>query len=423
MDFRRIALLFITTLLVSCQPVSNYVSGVQNLISTPETTSLPAPQQPDEQSLEGVEIRTITTTITPARATPVSVSDLTSLDTPQPTQIVYGVGNTPIDVNPLTGLSVPNPEILNRRPVFVKVSNFPARGSRPQAGLSYADIVFEYYIGEGMNRFLAVYYGQDTEKAWPLRSGRLVDAQLVNMYQGVLVYGNADPDKVDNVLLEELGERAVSFDDASCPAICGIATHSETGVYVNTAEITAFTSRIGVKNARFPLEGMLFKVDVPESSGRADQIDINFTTWNRSEWHFDPVSGKYLRWTELWDSQKDDAWDEHPMTPHIESITGEQLAFSNIIILFAYYDEYAPTLHNIEIWDNPEKHKAYYFRDGIMVEGSWRAPKHDQPFQFINQNGVPMALKPGNSWLMIADYSSPFNEIKEGHWFVQFEIP
>jgi hypothetical protein len=111
------------------------------------------------------------------------------------------------------------------------------------------------------------------------------------------------------------------------------------------------------------------------------------------------------------------------MIPHIESITGEQLSFSNIVILFAYYDEYAPTLHNIEIWDSPENTKAYYFRDGVMIEGSWRAPKHDQPFQFINQNGVPVALKTRNTWIMITDYSSPFSEIEEGHWQVQFEIP
>ena len=422
MDFKKIVLSLLTILLVGCQPASNLLAGLESRFSEPETTPLQSPEAAD-QAGELVETPELIPTITPAPATPVSPSDITVQNTPEPTQVVYGLVNSPIDINPLTGEAVPDPEILNRRPVFVKVSNFPARGSRPQAGLSYADMVFEYYIGEGMNRFLAVFYGQDTEKAWPLRSGRLVDAQLVNMYQGVLVYGNADPDKVDMVLLEELGDRAVSFDDASCPAICGIATHSETGVYVNTAEITAFTTRIGVKNIRYPLEGMIFKESVPESSGPANQVDINFQTWNRSEWHFDPASGKYLRWTELWDDQRDDAWDEHPIIPHIESITGEQLAFSNIIILFALYDEYASTLHDIEIWDNPEKQRAYYFRDGIMVEGSWRAPERDQPIQFINQNGVPMALKPGNTWIMIAGDSSPFEEVTEGHWQIQFEVP
>ena len=422
MALKIIGALLIAISLVSCQPSSNWFAGLNGILQDAGTTPTSITISPT-QTIHISETQIILPTTTPAPATPVPASEITHVKTLPPTPLILGLGNTPANLNPLTGLPVPNPEILERRPVFVKISNFPARGSRPQAGLSFADIVFEYYIGEGMNRFLAVYYGQDTEKAWPLRSGRLVDAQLVNMYHGVLVYGNADPDKVDNVLLEELGDRAVSFDDAACPAICGIETHSETGVYVNTAEITAFTSRIGVKNTRFPLEGMVFRNNQPESAVPANQIDINFTTWNRSEWFFDPATGKYLRWTELWDNQRDDAWDDHPMIPHIESLTGEQLSFSNIVILFAYYDEYAPTLHNIEIWDSPEKHTAYYFRDGVMIEGSWRAPKHDQPFQFINQNGVPVALKPGNTWITITDYSSPFSKIEEGHWQVQFEIP
>lgn len=421
MDLKRKVLPLLIFLLAGCQPFLAPQLDFESAVLEPTA--------PDIAPTPGIESPAIdenpqpTLSIVPELATPVSPEDISYLGTPQPTQVVYGVGNTPPDINPLTGEVVADPQILNRRPVFVKVSNFPARGSRPQAGLSYADLVFEYYIGEGMNRFLPVYYGQDTEKAWPLRSGRLVDAQLVNMYQGVLVYGNADPDKVDMVLLGELGDRAVSFDDAACPAICGIATHSETGVYVNTAEITAFTSRIGVKNIRYPLEGMLFKEKIPESSAQADQVDIFFRSWNRSEWHFDPETGKYLRWTELWDTQRDDAWDEHPIIPHVESITNQQLAFSNIVILHALYDEYAATLHDIEIWDNLENQRAYYFRDGIMVAGSWRAPKRDQPIQFINQNGVPMALKPGNTWIMIAGDTSSLNEVEEGRWQLRFENP
>ena len=91
----------------------------------------------------------------------------------------------PDNVNPLTGLVVSDPELLNRRPMFIKVANFPRTG-RPHAGLSYADLVFEYYIGEGANRFAAVYYGQDCPQVGPMRSGRLVDAQLAPMYRGTL---------------------------------------------------------------------------------------------------------------------------------------------------------------------------------------------------------------------------------------------
>lgn len=370
----------------------------------PEPTPLPSAVPTEELPPAATEIPT-------AAAQPV-----------RPTSVVLGIGGFAPNINPLTGLAVSDPSILERRPVFVKVSNFPALTSRPQAGLSFADIVFEYYIGEYTNRFLAIFYGQDTEKAWPLRSGRLIDPQLTNMYQGVLVYGNAD-DKVDDVILQELGERAISFDNAPCPPICGEATHSASGVYVNSAEVSKFANRHGILNQRYPLDGMIFKPDPPANGQDAFQVDVQFIRWNRSEWHYDPASGKYLRWTELWDQAHKEATDEHPMIPHVEQLTGEQLAFSNIIVLFAYYAEYAPTLHDVEIWDNAEKQPAVFFRDGIMEKGYWFTPAHDKPIQFFNENGTPMALKPGNSWIVIAGHSSDFLEPEPGHWAVEFDIP
>ena len=91
--------------------------------------------------------------------------------------------------NPLTGLPAENPSLLNYPPALVSISNFPV-SARPQAGLSYSPIVYEMYIGEGMTRFLAVFYGDfaptnlpnstsnskvtlDNSQIGPIRSGRL----------------------------------------------------------------------------------------------------------------------------------------------------------------------------------------------------------------------------------------------------------
>lgn len=179
-----------------------------------------------------------------AKLTP-TLTDLSVTTEPEEKLALAGITDSPIYnhlfvtsefTNPLTGLSVSDPGKLNRRPVLTKISNYPAIG-RPHAGLSLADMVFEYYIGEHMNRFLALYYSQDTPKAWPLRSGRLMDAQLTNLFGGVLVYGNADP-RVETIITRDLFRRAIPFKMAACPPICGIETHSATGVWVDTAAVT-----------------------------------------------------------------------------------------------------------------------------------------------------------------------------------------
>ena len=76
-----------------------------------------------------------------------------------PTLGAYGPTGFPTNIDPLTGLAVADPTILNRRPVLIKVANFPSSG-RPHAGLSFADIVFDYGIDGGTNRFMALFYGQ-----------------------------------------------------------------------------------------------------------------------------------------------------------------------------------------------------------------------------------------------------------------------
>jgi hypothetical protein len=328
---------------------------------------------------------------------------------------VLGLNGFPPEINPLTGLKAPNPDIMNRRPVFVKVSNYP-RYSRPQAGLTYADMVFEYYIGEEANRFLALFYSQDVKKIGPVRSGRLVDAQLTNMYGGILGYGNADP-KVDEVLIKELDQRAISFNDSGCPTICGLDTHSVAGVFADSSQLTGYTVRHNIDDTRPNLNGMLFENKAPSSNTFALNLSIEYSPRDVGEWRYNSATGEYQRWIEsIGTGTPDD------LIPLVDRLNNQQLSFANIIIIYARYIEYAPTLHEIQIWNNTDGQRALFFRDGIIQEGEWRAPLHTSPMQFYNQYGIPITLKPGNTWIVIAGLSSIFNQIQPGQWKLHFGL-
>jgi hypothetical protein len=354
-------------------------------------------------------------TLTPTNtALPTLTRTSTPIPSITPTPAVVGVFGFQDNINPLTGLEMEDPSILDRRPVMVKVSNAPP-SVRPQAGLSFADLVFEYYIGEGANRFLATYYGQDAKKAGSVRSGRLVDSQLVKMYQGILAYGSADP-QVDTIIQEKLGERAISNLEAGCPSFCGSDnTHNSPWIYANTAEITRYANQKSIDNVRPRLNGMLFDAHVPESDQFGIKLGVEYG-YARGEWHYDPKSGKYLRWEER-------ALNPENMVPLTDRLTGDQLAFSNVIVMFAPYMEYAPTLHEIDVADNTRGDQAFFFRDGVMVKGSWRAVDPSQPIQFFNQYGLPMLLKPGNTWIVIAGINSRINMPEDGHWEIRFVLP
>jgi hypothetical protein len=335
--------------------------------------------------------------------------------TPSPTEPLIGFYPFPSDINPLTGLKPEDPARLNRRPVMVKISNYPP-GVRPQSGLSFADIVFEYYIGEGTNRFLALYYGQDAIRAGSIRSGRLVDSQLVPMYQGILVYGSADP-RVDQVIEERLKDRAISHLEVGCPVICGAKdTHISPWIYADTAAVSRYSDQTAIENARHNLDGMLFDPKPPSSDQFVIKLGTEYSSFDRGEWRYNPQSGLYERWQETDLSKKN-------MSLQVDRINNQKIEYANVIIIFAKYIEYNPTLHDIEIWKNTQGQPAMFFRDGMMMEGSWQVQSPEKPIQFYNQKGLPYALKPGKTWIMIAGNSSSLKQIKPGEWDLYFDLP
>src|SRR5512143_2278786 len=76
----------------------------------------------------------------------------------------------PPDVNPLSGQRVADPSLLKIPALLVSISHFPATG-RPQAGLSFAPFVYEFYITEGATRFLAIFYGEFPRPEVPVSGG------------------------------------------------------------------------------------------------------------------------------------------------------------------------------------------------------------------------------------------------------------
>ncbi|PKO12166.1 MAG: hypothetical protein CVU39_25515 [Chloroflexi bacterium HGW-Chloroflexi-10] len=332
--------------------------------------------------------------------------------TPKVTPPIIGVITFPENFNPLTGLEVANPEVLNRRPLIVKIANYPRFG-RPHAGLSKADIVFDYYIGYGENRLAALYYGEDVEQVGPMRSGRWIDGELGRLYQAVVFYRNVDPE-VNKGIEEKLGDRGIWY--AECPPICDVGSFSVASSFGNTFDMETYLVEQGINNDQQNLSGMVFDPRIPENAPLALQVGIQFGVEDRAEWRYDPVSGSYLRWIEASASQPEN------VIPLVDRNSGAQLAFANVIVIIAEYTEVTPALHEIDLWGNSNGQPAYFFRDGVVVEGSWRVADTDRPIQFNDQYGRSMGLKPGNSWIVILDSNSTLVIDPAGQWEIQFQL-
>ena len=229
-------------------------------------------------------------------------------------------------------------------------------------------------------------------------------------------YGNEDP-QVDGMLIKALEGRALPVWKCPSPPIYGSDSDSIVGVFGNTEELSTFADRLNVNNTRPALNGMVFDNNIPLSSRQIMKLGVEYSERNRGEWYYDPQTGFFDRWIENF---KD---GDYFMEPLVDRVNNQQLKFANIIIIFSKYTEDNPTRYKIDLWNNRNGQRALIFRDGLIIEGIWKVESPDQPIQFVDENGIPIALKPGNSWIVIANEESSLVEVAPGEYDMLFSIP
>ncbi|MFN2297892.1 MAG: DUF3048 domain-containing protein [Anaerolineales bacterium] len=328
--------------------------------------------------------------------TPTATATPTPTPTETPIPLVYPVGPSgfPTNVSPLTGLVVDNMQWLERRPLAIKVSNFP-RSARPQAGLSRADLLWEFYTEFGNTRWVAMYYGQEAEKVGPIRSARVLDTRLVPHYDAILVHVQAFETVWEEI--SKSGIDTINEFPASCPAICRDPDEEfvENSAFGNTAELTKYSKRIGVDSGVRPdLNGMVFDPAPPADAPSAVGARIYFSSSATAQWKYDEESNRYLRYSED---------DVLTLVPLDDRTTGSQLAVDNVIVLIVDIFTYAGKTGTGEQLDMDlnTSGKAFFFRDGMIVQGTWKSVGPNVPLQFEDSQGNAYALHPGSTYFAI----------------------
>jgi hypothetical protein len=361
---------------------------------TPVTTSLPASVTPDSRpTVASSATPTSTPTATP---TPTATATATVTPTPEPTVTLtpaglMGLAGFPPDVNPLTGEKVRNPSVLQRRPLAIKVSNYPPQ-VRPQHGLNHADLLFEHYAEAGVTRFTAVFYSQDAEKVGSIRSGRLIDLEIPLMYDAAFAYSGAVGPIRLLVRDSAFFSRVISPDFAHggfyrAPDPDKAFEHT---LFTDTYSLRAILNQRGEDTAPHLATYMTFNQEPPANGQPAASLQIRYLGTN-AFWQYNSANGRYYRWT---DGQS-----------HIDANTGAQLTFKNIIVLGAHHQETEIVEDRggnlsiqIQVWGEGP---VSIFRNGQRFEGRWRRmdPSHMLTFYDLEGNALPLA--PGNSFFQL----------------------
>jgi hypothetical protein len=378
-------------------------------------------------------IDTATVTLAPPPATD-TLTPLPPTDTPEPSPtatateipptapVVYGPSNFPPDVNPLTGQIVADITLLERRPLAVKVQMFP-RGQRPPWGVSLANIVYDYYQNFGLTRFHAIFYGEDAEIVGPIRSARLLDLQLVNMYKTIFAFGSAEQRTYSKLFGTEFAPRLVVEGKAKCPPMCRLEPNTYNYLVTNTSELETYAEQQGVDNVRQNLDGMSFAAVPPANGQIGQQVFVRHSISAYHNWSYDLASGRYLR---SQDTQEANDLQSEAYAPLTDRLNGQQIAADNVVVLiathkYAFGSQPGPN-EVIEIMLSGSG-PAYAFRDGQVYQVTWNRPATNSVLFLTLPDGTPYAFKPGNTWFEVIGKSSKITNEPAGTWRYQHAIP
>lgn len=410
---RVILVMLLAPMLASCQASKNTIAPTQT------TPPAPARVQLDDAptaTAARFELRPSSTPQPPA-----TLPSIAHLASQSGFGAGYGPSNFPKGVNPLTGQQVEDPARLERRPMVIKITNYP-RSVRPQWGLNAADHVYEYYLEDELTRFIGVFYGNDAGRVGPIRSARPFDENIVRAYKGIFAFAYAD-DRVLNLWLKsDLTPFLVIERPNNCPPMCRIGPEDEYNtLFTDTRLLSQYITDKGISNGRQPLDGLRFEEQslIAAGGGPASRVEIRFSPMSYHYWAYDPASERYLRWQ---DGERAGLGQE-VYQPLYDSLDNQQVGADNLIILFAPVS-YFFISHSTEIYDTQliGRGEGYALRNGRIFAIQWKRKNPQDIISLAFPNGEPYPLKPGNIWFEVLSKGAP-HQVESPTWRFEYILP
>jgi hypothetical protein len=292
--------------------------------------------------------------------------------------------SAPPAVFPLTGLPTNGDANAARPALSVKVDN--TRRARPQAGLNDADLVHEELVEGGLTRLLVTYHSKDAGEVAPVRSVRPVDGPLLRQLGGGLFAFSGGAAGVVDRVRPASGATFVGIRQA--PAAYRRAADRPAPYNVVTSTAALYEAGRSIAPGLRPPPPFLSFADEPPAGGRpVRQARLRFSPSSRAAWRWDAAAGRFVREQ---DGTQDRLVDGRPVTT------------DNVVVLRVAIrlDENRDVLGN----RTPDpvvigQGRAWLLRDGRLVAGTWRRSAPTQPLRVLGQDGKPLALRPGRTWV------------------------
>jgi hypothetical protein len=299
--------------------------------------------------------------------------------------------------NPINGIMTPESEVKsweNRYPIGVMIENLNI--TRPQTGLSRADIVYEALTEGEITRFMAVYLSEDSSLG-PVRSARLPYLSWILEYDGALAHVGGSTEALEQIpalRVKDMDQGRIG--EPTFQRINNRGLSLEHTVFTTAQKLWDKARDLGYKGVP-TFSSWKFKDDAPrENRPETQKLTLRFTG-NPSyiaAWTYDPETNLYAR--------------SNGGIPHLEGATQEVIKAKNVIVQFVKtnFQEVTPGKVGRGM-ETVGRGEVRIFRDGISVSGTWEKTSPQARTRFLDETGKEIELNRGKIWVEVNPTDTP----------------
>ena len=306
----------------------------------------------------------------------------------------------------LTGKKV-DASIGRQRPISVMFNN--VKEGCPQTGISRADVVYEAPLATSTTRLIGIIEDwHDLKKIGAIRSTRDYYVSFALEFDAIHVHFGQATAYVGDMLNSDLVDNISG-------AVKGIkrpATHTFYRTDDRKAPHNLYASAEGIMK---DIEKFDYSLEYDEEyygkfKFAKDGEDLDYSGYPDATvlypggkktgkengfsnvgacFKYNEEDGKYYRYQ----------YGE----PHIDEMTGEQLAYDNVIFQYCYGEvRDAEGYLAFECFGSDKSNKSIVFTEGKMIEGTWwRDGSNSAPAKYLDENGDRVLLNQGKTWVCI----------------------
>ncbi|NCU37834.1 DUF3048 domain-containing protein [Candidatus Saccharibacteria bacterium] len=278
----------------------------------------------------------------------------------------------------LTGREVADKPATTQVVTAIMIENSP--DARPQSGIKDAGIVYEAIAEGGITRFLALYQEDKPQLIGPVRSLRMYYVDWLAPYDASVAHigGSA-------AALTEI--RNGSYRDIdqffNAPYYWrSTDRYPPHNVYTSFEKLDALNQSKGYTTSTF--QSFDRTDDAPAETPTATSIEINFSSaLFNTQYAYDATNNVYLR--SIGGMPSEDR-EEGRISPSV-------VIALDVNMVTVFEDGYRQSI------DTVGSGNAYVFQNGTVTECTWQKASRTSPLQLIGQDGKPLSLIRGQTWI------------------------